>query len=338
MVRWLPTTNEAMNSTFGQITDYEFRRTMTNKRRLPLLATLSVLAGALVLSGCSNPTATPAPGGTTDGSTITVSSANFVESEIIGNLYAEALKANGFSVDAKFNIGTREAYIPALSDGSIDLIPDYTGNLLLFLDKNADVSTPAEILNGLPAALLAKNLVALTPASAEDKDSVAVTRATAEKWNLKTIGDLKAHNSELKIAGPPEFKERPVGLPGLEKHYGVVPSKFVPIADGGGPATVKALLDGTVDAANIFTTSTDIPANDLVVLADPKNNFPAQQVIPVAGKGKLDPKAIETIDAVSAKLSTAELIKLNGQVSGASKTEPKAAAIAWLAEQGLVTK
>ncbi len=269
---------------------------------------------------------------------MTVSSANFTESEIIGNLYAEALKAKGYDVATKFNIGSREAYIPALADGSIDLIPDYTGNLLLFLDKNADVSTPASILNGLPAALLAKNLAALTPAAAEDKDSVVVTRATADKWNLKSIGDLAAHNAEVTMAGPPEFKERPVGLPGLEKNYGLVPAKFVPIADGGGPATVKALLDGSVTAANIFTTSTAIPANDLVVLEDPKNNFPAQQVIPVAGKDKLDMKAIETIDAVSAKLSTEELIKLNEQVSGDSKTEPKAAAIAWLTEQGLISK
>ncbi|MFF5790545.1 ABC transporter substrate-binding protein [Paeniglutamicibacter sp. NPDC012692] len=312
---------------------------MTNKRRLPLLVALSVVAGSLVLSGCSDPTAAPASsGGSAAASKLTVSSANFTESEIIGNLYAEALKAKGYDVATKFNIGSREAYIPALADGSIDLIPDYTGNLLLFLDKNADVSTPAAILNGLPAALLAKNLAALTPAAAEDKDSVVVTKATADKWNLKSIGDLAAHNAEVTMAGPPEFKERPVGLPGLEKNYGLVPAKFVPIADGGGPATVKALLDGSVTAANIFTTSTAIPANDLVVLEDPKNNFPAQQVIPVAGKDKLDMKAIETIDAVSAKLSTEELIKLNEQVSGDSKTEPKAAAIAWLTEQGLLSK
>lgn len=311
---------------------------MTNRRRLPLLATVSVLAGALLLSGCSDPTKAPESSGGGTTSTVTVSSANFVESEIIGNLYAETLKDKGYTVETKFNIGSREAYIPALTDGSIDLIPDYTGNLLLFLDPKADVSTPASILNALPAALLAKNLTAFTPASAEDKDAVVVTRATATKWNLKSIGDLKAHNAELTVAGPPEFKERPVGLPGLATHYGVEPSKFVPIADGGGPATVKALLDGTVTAANIFTTSTAIPANDLVVLEDPKNNFPAQQVIPVAAKDKLDMKAIEAIDAVSAKLSTAELIKLNEAVSGATKTEPKTAAIDWLKAQGLIGK
>lgn len=308
------------------------------KQKLPLIAALSVVAGSLILSGCSNPTAAPSPSDSASGGTLTVSSANFTESEIIGNLYAEALKDAGFTVETKFNIGTREAYIPALSDGSIDVIPDYTGNLLLFLDKNADVSSPESILSALPAALATKKLSMLTAASAEDKDAVVVTRATAEKWNLKTIEDLVPHNDEVIMAGPPEFKERAVGLPGLEKNYGFAPGKFEPISDGGGPATVKALLDGKVTAANIFTTSTAIPANDLVVLEDPKNNFPAQQVVPVAAEGKLDDKAVAAIDAISAKLSTEELIKLNGQVSGDAKVEPKQAAITWLTEQGLLGK
>lgn len=308
------------------------------KQKLSLIAALSVVAGSLVLSGCSNPTAAPSPGDSASAGTLTVSSANFTESEVIGNLYAEALKDAGFTVETKFNIGTREAYIPALSDGSIDLIPDYTGNLLLFLDKNADVSSPGSILSALPAALATKKLTMLTAASAEDKDAVVVTRATAQKWNLKTIADLVPHNDEVIMAGPPEFKERAVGLPGLEKNYGFAPVKFEPISDGGGPATVKALLDGKVTAANIFTTSTAIPANDLVVLEDPKNNFPAQQVVPVAAEGKLDDKAVAAIDAISAKLSTEELIKLNGQVSGDAKVEPKQAAITWLTEQGLLGK
>ncbi|KAA0975819.1 ABC transporter substrate-binding protein [Paeniglutamicibacter gangotriensis] len=306
--------------------------------KLPLIAAFSVVTGSLILSGCSDPTAAPSPTDEAGSTTLMVSSANFPESEIIGNLYAEALKAKGYSVETKFNIGSREAYIPALADGSIDLIPDYTGNLLLFIDPAADVSSPESILSALPKALEDKGLSMFTPAAAEDKDAVVVTRATAEKWNLKTIEDLAAHNAEVTMAGPPEFKDRPVGLPGLEKNYGFVPSKFEPISDGGGPATVKALVDGKVTAANIFTTSTAIPANDLVVLEDPKNNFPAQQVVPVAAKDKVDEGAQQAIDAISAKLSTEELIKLNEQVSGEAKTEPKQAAITWLTDQGLLGK
>ena len=94
---------------------------------------------------------------------IVVSSANFTESEIIGNLYAQALEGAGDEVETQFNIGSREAYIPALSDGSIDVIPEYTGNLLLFLDPEADVSSPDAIAEALPAALEAKGSTASNP-------------------------------------------------------------------------------------------------------------------------------------------------------------------------------
>lgn len=298
-----------------------------------LVGTVSVLAAGLMLAGCSDPTAAPAPG-SSEG-TVIVSSANFTESEIIGNLYALALQDAGVKVETKFNIGSREAYLPALSEGSINLIPEYTGNLLLALDAKADVSSPEAIAAALPAALANKGLVALSQAAAEDKDSIAVTRETADRWKLSSIGDLAAHNAELTLGAPPEFKERPVGLPGLKANYGVEPAKFEPFSDGG-PASVKALVAGELTAANVFTTSPAITENDLVVLEDPKLNFPAQNVVPIAGKDALNDTAVAAIDAVSAKLTTAELLKLNVWVSGEQKLEPAAAAKQWLTEQGLV--
>lgn len=250
-----------------------------NTRTTAALAALA--AGVLLLTGCSNPTAPDAGGGSTENGPIIVSSANFTESEIVGNLYAEALKAAGIDVETKFNIGSREAYIPALGDGSIDVIPDYTGNLLLFLDPEADTKTPESIETQLPELLSVSGLSMLTPAAAEDKDAMVVTSELAEKWKLSSIADLAAHNDELKVGGTPEFQERAVGVPGLKANYGVVPTEYVPIADGGGPATVQALIAGQVHAANIFTTSTAIPENNFVVLEDPKNNFPSQKVVPV---------------------------------------------------------
>lgn len=311
------------------------RRPSTRRRSLLAIGAAAALA---LLTACANPMpgGGDAPDGTTGDGPIVVGSANFTESEILGNLYAEALRAKGFEVETRFGIGSREAYLPALADGSIDVIPDYTGNLLLYLDAEADVASPETIEAALPAALEQRGLVMLAPASAEDKDSVAVTRETAEAWGLESIGDLAAHNAELTIGGPPEFQERPVGLPGLERHYGVVPSQFVPIADGGGPATVQALLDGTVVAANLFTTSPAISEHDLVVLADPENNFPSQKVVPVVDAADASDELRAVLDAVSAKLTTEELMRLNERVSGSEKVEPRTAALDWLAEQGLV--
>ncbi|WP_330234316.1 ABC transporter substrate-binding protein [Nocardia sp. NBC_00508] len=289
----------------------------------------------MVLSACGNSDPLAASGDCS-GDGLVVGSANFPESETVANVYAEVLRVNGFAVDTKLNIGSREAYIPAVRQCAISVIPEYTGNLLQYLDKNATATSAADIDNALGTAL-GSGLAIGTPAPGEDSDAVVVTRATAERWNLRTIGDLAAHSAEVKFGAPAEFQERPGGLPGLKKNYNldIAANNFVPIADGGGPATVRALVEGQVTAANIFTTSPSIAQNNLVVLEDPKHNFPAQNVVPLFNAAKKSDKALAALNAVSAELTTAELIKLNEAVSGTSKTEPKAAAAAWVAAQGL---
>ncbi|PWD52428.1 glycine/betaine ABC transporter substrate-binding protein [Serinibacter arcticus] len=265
-----------------------------------------------------------------------IGSANFTESEIIANLYAIALEDAGLDVETKFQIGSREAYVPALKDGSIDLIPDYTGNLLLFLDGEATATSGDDVTAALPAVLEPEGLTMLEPAPAEDKDAVVVTSETAQEWDLTTIEDLAAYNSEVKFASNAEFAERASGLPGLKALYGFEPVEFVAIADGGGPATVSALLDGQVQAANIYTTTPAIADNDFVVLEDPDANFAAQNVVPVLNSDKVTDQITEVLDAISAELTTEDLLALNGQVSGDEKLEPAEAARAWLEEKGLI--
>ncbi|MEV6258517.1 ABC transporter substrate-binding protein [Nocardia sp. NPDC051911] len=300
-----------------------------------ILAAATALAVAMALSACgdSDPLAT---GGSCSGDGLTVGSANFPESETIAEVYAEVLRANGFSVDTKLGIGSREAYLPALRKCAISVIPEYTGNLLQYLDKNATATSAADVNSALGKAL-GSDLAIGTPAPGEDSDAVVVTRATAQRWNLSTIADLAAHSAEVKFGAPAEFQERAGGLPGLKKNYNldVAAGNFVPITDGGGPATVRALVEGQVTAADIFTTSPAIPQNDLVVLHDPKHNFPPQNVVPLLNASKKSDKALAALNAVSAQLTTAELIKLNEAVSGTGKTEPKAAAAAWVAAKGL---
>lgn len=304
-----------------------------------ILAAAVALAAAMALSACggnSDPLSSGGGGCDSDANKLTIGSANFPESETVADVYAEALRANGFSVDTKLNIGSREAYIPALRQCSIGVIPDYTGNLLQYLDKSATASAADDVNTALTKAL-GTDLAAGTPAPGEDSDAVVVTHATADKWNLHSIADLAPHSAEVSFGAPAEFSERPGGLPGLKKTYDltIAADKFVPIADGGGPATVRALTSGQVTAADIFTTSPAVKQNDLVVLADPKHNFAAQNVVPVFNAKKKSDKALKVLNAVSAKLTTAELISLNEAVSGSSKTEPAAAAKAWVAAQGL---
>ncbi|WP_253782971.1 ABC transporter substrate-binding protein [Nocardia amikacinitolerans] len=291
----------------------------------------------MILSACgeSDPLAAD---GDCAGEGLIVGSANFPESETVAHVYAEVLRVNGFQVDTRLNIGSREAYIPALRQCAISVIPEYTGNLLQYLDKDATATSAADVEAALAGAL-GDQLATAAPAPGEDSDAVVVTKATAERWNLRTIADLAAHSAEVKFGAPAEFQERKGGLPGLKENYGldIAANNFVPIADGGGPATVRALLEGQVTAANIFTTSPAIAENDLVVLEDPKHNFPAQNVIPLFNSAKKSDKAVAALNAVSAKLTTEELIELNEAVSGSSKTEPAVAAKAWVAAQGLNT-
>jgi len=264
-----------------------------------------------------------------------VGSGDFPESKILAEIYAQTLEANGFDVGRQFGIGSRETYVPALKDHSIDLVPEYTGNLLLYFDPDATVTTPGavelELLRQLPG-----DLSILTPSPASDTDTVTVTESTATKWNLKTIADLAPYSADVKFAAPSEFQTRPSGLPGLKEHYGldISPGNFVAISDGGGPATVRALIDGTVTAANIFSTSPAIPQHGLVVLEDPKNNFLAGNVVPLVNSQKKSDRIKTVLDAVSAKLTTAALTEMNSAVSGNSGIDPDEAARNWVQDNG----
>jgi osmoprotectant transport system substrate-binding protein len=306
---------------------------MSSTRRLSLAILAAVLALMTAACGSSNPLG----GGEISGDlkSIVVGSADFPESKIIAEIYAQALEANGFTVGRQFGIGSRETYVPAVRDHSIDLVPEYTGNLLQYFDEKTTVTTPDAVELAL-VRTLPGDLSILTPSSASDTDTVAVTAETAQKWNLKTIGDLAAHSAEVKFGAPSEFLNRTEGLPGLKAKYGldVAPANFVAISDGGGPATVGALVDGTVTAANIFSTSPAIRENNLVVLEDPKNNFLAANVVPLVASQKKSDELKTVLDAVSAKLTTEGLIELNTAVSGNQGVDPDEAARKWIQDNG----
>ncbi len=309
------------------------RRSMRIHPFAAVVAVLMLLSPVVSACGSSNPLG----GGEISGDlkSIVVGSADFPESKIIAEIYAQALEANGFTVGRQYGIGSRETYIPAVRDHSIDLIPEYTGSLLQYFDSQTDVTTPNDVLLAL-FRVLPGDLSILNPSPAEDKDTVAVSSETAQRWNLKTIGDLAAHSPEVKFGAPSEFLNRSEGMPGLKENYGLdVPEKnFVAISDGGGPATVRALTGGTVTAANIFSTSPAIKQNNLVVLEDPKNNFPAANVVPLVSSQKKSDQLKTVLDAVSAKLTTDDLIRLNTETTGNSGINPDEAAQNWVRDNG----
>jgi osmoprotectant transport system substrate-binding protein len=289
-----------------------------------------IVGGSLALSACSsgNPLSNSTGSSSTAKTAVTVGSAAFSENVILADIYGQALAANGFDVKYKLNIGAREAYIPALQSGQIDLIPEYTGNLLTYFKKDASVNTASDVLAALKTAL-PTGLVVLDPSQAEDKDSLNVTATYAAKKNLKSIADLK-NAGPFALGSSPEFLTRPRGMAGLEHLYGITGIKFTAISDGGGPVTLKALLDNTIQVADIYTTTPSILAKKLVTLEDPKHLFTAQQVIPLVSSSKNSSKLAEVLNKVSTALTTQVLLELNTQVSGDSKTDPAQAAKDWL--------
>lgn len=304
------------------------------RMRLALGAAVAGLALLGTACGGGNPASTgpAAGGGSAPADTIVVGSANFQESVLLATIYADALKAKGVKVSTKLNIGSREAYIPGLKDGSIDLIPEYSGVLLQYFDKAATAVSSADVYAALQKAVPAP-LTVLQQSAAEDKDAIVVTQATATKYKLTSIGDLAPVAGRLTLGGPPEFKTRPDGVPGLKKNYGVTFGSYKTL-DAGGPLTINALKNGQVDAADIFTTDPSIEVNKFVVLADPKNNFAAQNVLPLINKAKATPTVTDALNAVSAKIDTKTLIDLLTKVI-VQKQDPNTVAKGWLSSVGL---
>lgn len=301
-------------------------------------AAAPALGAALLLglSACGSGGDPLAEGGETSeasGGTVTVGSADFPENEILAHLYAGAIESAGVETETSLGIGSREVYVGAVEDGVVDVMPDYSGNLLLFVDPEATASSAEEIMEALPEAL-PEGLTVLEPAEAQNKDTLVVTPETAQEYGLTSIADLAEVCDELVLGATPEFAERAYGLEGLEENYGCVPQSFEPINDGGGPLTLKALLDGTVDVADIFSTTPSIEENDLVVLEDPENNFIAQQVVPLTAEDRLPQEAVDALNELSAKLTTEDLMELNQKVSGEDQVNPADAAEEWLSANG----
>ncbi len=295
-----------------------------------------VAAGALALTACSssNPLGSPsapAPSASAGG-TLIVGSQQYYSNEIIAELYAQSLEAKGFTITRQYQIGQREVYLPELQAGKIDVFPEYSGNLLQYLDKKATASTGEEVLAALPAAL-GQGLRPLTAASATDQDSYNVTADFAKANSLTSIADLAKLNRTIKVCGNSELAKRPYGPTGLKSAYGV-DAEVVPVEDSGGPLTIKALEDGKCDTADIYSADPSIASNNLTTLSDPKSLVLPQNVVPIVS-AKVNEAAAAAIDAVDAKLSTEELVQLN--VLSVTKQQSSAViAKAWLTSKGLL--
>lgn len=300
--------------------------TARNKGRFAMTA--AVVGASLALAGCaSGDPLAPDTESDAPSETIIIGSQAYYSNEIIAELYAQALEEGGFTVERNYQIGQRDAYIPALEAGEIDLFPEYTSNLLQFWSPDTTATSSDDVFAELQTVVPA-GLQVLDQSSATDQDSYNVTAEFAEANGLESIADL-AGVEGLILGGAPELEERPYGPSGLSSVYGVTVG-----FQATGDTTVESLLEGIVNVANVYSADPRIGQNGLVTLSDPEGLFLASNVVPIAS-ADLPQEAIDIINAVSAALTPEGLVALNVQ-STVDQLGFAEIATQWLTENGFI--
>ena len=311
---------------------------MFTARKGRLVALGAVVVGAAIaLSGCAS--SNPISGGSGSGAktTLVVGSQDYYSNEIVAEIYAQALENGGFTVNRQFKIGQREVYLPELESGKIDVFPEYIGSLDQALNKTLNKTAPGGSADAVAknlASVLPNGLRALDKAAAADQNSWTVTSEFAKKYNLTDIASLKNVTEPIQVGGNSELATRPYGPDALKAKYGVATAGLTAIEDGGGPLTVKALLDNKIQLANIYTASPLIKTDNLVVLKDPDNLFFPDNIAPIVSK-KVTTTAADILNKVDAKLSQTDLVSLNVQ-SVTDQKSPPVIAKEWLSKNGLL--
>jgi osmoprotectant transport system substrate-binding protein len=298
---------------------------------------LCLTAVFVALVGCSSTTAPPKSSSALSDNAITVGSFNFDESEVLAEIYSQALEGGGVRVERAFGLGPRELVAPALSRGLIEFVPEYAGTALLFASLGQQIATidAQQTRDSLVQTLAKSHVTALEPAPAQSANTFVVTAETANRERLQTLSDVARVAPKLTFGGPPECPSRPQCLEGLERVYRLNFKAFVRL-DTGGPVTRRALQDGYVDIALMFTTDPAILRDGLVELSDDRRLQPSENVIPLLRTetvARFGPEMVNLIDSVSARLTTAAVTDLNAQV--ASGMSDAAVATGWLEAEGL---
>lgn len=295
------------------------------------------LVSLLVLSGC-------APGAwTPETNRWIIATTNFSETNLVAQMYAQALTASGLEVEIK-QLSNREVIVPALGAGQVQITPEYLGSLTEFLNKRQNGPDAPQVASGDVAATYsaaqtlaeASNITLLEPSAAQDQNAFAVPGELARANGLTTLSELATYSqaNPITLGGPPECPQRPFCLPGLEQTYGVKVKEFVPL-DAGGPLTIQALRQGRINVGLVFSSSGAVAGNDLVVLADDLGLQTAENLTPAVYTPAATPEVRAALDAVSAALTTEALQEMNQQVEIYRKN-PRKVAEQFLQESGII--
>ncbi|WP_311243829.1 ABC transporter substrate-binding protein [Microbacterium sp. WCS2018Hpa-23] len=304
--------------------------TARGKRSVFAVGLVAAAALALTACGSSESLGEPADSGeSSGGDAIVVGSQAYYSNEIIAEIYAQALEAADFTVDRQFSIGQRDAYMPDVESGDIDVFPEYTGSLLEYVsDDEIEVTSPDDVYAALQDAL-PESLTALDFAEASDQDSYTVLKSFAEENGLTTIGDLSKVTSQVTIGAAPEFEQRPYSPAAAKEVYGVDLA-----FSATGPTTLESLLAGEIQVADIYTADPAFETEEIVALEDPENLIISSNVVPIVSSDIADDVA-DVLNAISAKLTAEELVSLN-VLSTVDQQSSEDIAKKWLEDNDLV--
>ena len=297
-----------------------------HRTRASLWLVAALAALATVAAACGGTTG----GGTTNKGTVIVGGFKFPESSILAQIYGQALAHDGYTVQYKLNLGTREVVAPALKNGDIDLYPGYAATDLEYWNNKAgeatgDAAATTAKLNG---HLQSQGLIALTPSQAVDQNAFAVTKETQQKFKLSKLSDLAPIGNQLVLGAGPECSTRPYCLPGLQTTYGIHFKDFKAL-DTDGPATRAAFKNGTIQVGLVFSSDGDLNDLGLVVLQDDKHLEAADNVVPILRQKVATDEVKNLLNKIDAALTTADLVDMNSQASTQHK-DPDAIAKAYL--------
>jgi len=306
-------------------------RVRTSRPRRLAVPVVALLALAMGAAACGD--GDDSSGGSSAKGSLTIGAFNFTESAVLSELYAGALRSEGYTVTIRPNLGSREVVSPALERGELDLYIGYAATDLEHYNNaageaSADARATAERLR---SRLESRGLTALEPSPAVDQNAFAVTRATADRFGLRRLSDLAPVAGQLSLGGPPECPTRPFCAPGLESKYGIRFREFKAV--GLGAVANNALERGDVDVTLILSTDGGARARGFVILEDDRQLQNADNIIPVIRTQAATSEVRTILNRVSAALTTEELAELNRRVDD-DKADPDAVARDWLRENG----
>lgn len=327
------------------------------------LAAALLLTGSLLLSACGDATtatptvgtgsttdatattgtameATATTGSTADRRAVVVSSKNFTEEYLLGEMYALALENAGVPVERKMNLGTTQVAQAALikggADEGIDLYPEYTSTGLNDVLKIDPIYDPQQVYEEVKKGYKEQfDLVWLNPSPMNDTQAMVTTKEVSTQYGLKSLQDLCEKADQLTVAAVAEFEERADALPLLQKTYGGCDFKEIRVFEPN--LRYKALLNKEVEIAQAFSTDGQIAGEGLVLLEDPKNYGLPYNVAPVVRQDVLDmyPEIEGALNELSPKITNDEISALNWEVDGKGR-EYEDVAKEWMQEQGLI--